>query len=189
MPRFSLKSMLIVFVAASLWLSTAAGYTAGTDVRRSVLFLILVASGFAALYLHGKQRAFWAGFFAAMLLCGQETSLSRYAPNFSWLSMYAANYANNTAPPAITYYNPVPSSPYTNSGTVLPPPPASAPQAFPQPYSAPYVSVAPTANPTLPLQFAAIATGWILLLAVASGFVATAVYDFSVAAAKRTSPS
>jgi hypothetical protein len=184
MPRFSLKSMLIVFAAASLWLSTAAGYIAATDVRRSVMFLILVASGFAALYLRGKQRAFWAGFFAAMLLCGQETSLSRYAPDFSWLSLYAANYANSTAPPAITYYNPVPSSPYTNSGTAAP---VSPVPTYPQPYAAPYVYAAPTANPTLPLQFAAIITGWILLLAAASGFVATVVYDFSVAAAKRTS--
>lgn len=188
MPRFSLKSMAIVFVGASLWLSTAAGYAAASDVRRSILFLVLVASGCAAIYLRGKQRAFWAGFFASMLICGQETSLSRYTPNFSWVSAYAFNFMNPATPPPVSYYSPTPPIAYPSAGSATPSAPVPVPVPV-QPYAAPYAYTVATPSTGLPLLFSAIVAGWILLLSLVSGFVATIVYDFSGTAAQGNTPS
>jgi hypothetical protein len=181
MPRFSLKTMLIAFAAVALWFSSAAGYAAANDVRRSVLFLILVASGFAAIYLTGKRRAFWAGFFAAMFLCGNSGlqppfNLRTYVPDFVWLSEYTANSSFANPPtasvyvmPALTPVAPVP----PNGGTATPARPY-APPIYPTP-PPPLVR----ANPNVvPLQYAAVGTAWILLLAAASGFVAAAIYEY-----------
>jgi hypothetical protein len=81
MPRFGTKSLLIGFALVALWLSTFSGFTGAGDVRKSILLLILVTSGFAAVFSRGKQRAFCAGFAIVMLLCGGldvQRPLNRY---------------------------------------------------------------------------------------------------------------
>ena len=52
-PRFGTKSLLIVVTLVALWLSTFAGFSAGADVRASILLLIFVGSAVAALCYRG----------------------------------------------------------------------------------------------------------------------------------------
>jgi hypothetical protein len=89
MVRFGTKSLLLGCVLAAMWLSTFSGFAAGRDVRASVLLVVFVAVGCAAVTSRGKRRAFWAGFFVVMLLCGGEfhqRPVYRYLPNFQWLT-------------------------------------------------------------------------------------------------------
>jgi hypothetical protein len=116
MPRFGTKSLLIIVGVIALWFSTFAGYAAARDVRASVLLLILVASGFAALCSWRERRAFWIGFFAVMLLCGGNDlrrPLSRYVPTFDWIS--TALYT----PPQGTTAGPVMLYPWEQSAEAL----------------------------------------------------------------------
>ena len=62
MPRFGLKTILIVFTVVALWLSTFTGYAAASDVRRSLVILTLAASIMAAFWNSGRRQAFWLGF-------------------------------------------------------------------------------------------------------------------------------
>jgi len=62
MPRFGIKSLLLVIGVAALWLSTLAGYTGAEDVQAFILLAILVLSGIAAMSHTGRRGAFWAGF-------------------------------------------------------------------------------------------------------------------------------
>jgi hypothetical protein len=162
--------MLVVIAAAALRLSTAAAYAAANDVRRSVLLFILVASGAAAIYLPCKRRAFWADFFASMLLCGNSSlqspfKLDRYVPDFIWLAESADNFV-----PAPTYSNP-PVQPLVS------PVPQIGSTGPPLAYVMPSMPV--RANPPAPsLLFAAIGTAWILTLAVVSGFIAATIYEY-----------
>jgi hypothetical protein len=85
MLQFTLKSMLAAVAVVALWLSSFSEYPLTSDVRKSMLLFIFLASGFAAIYNHGRRRAFWAGFFATMLLCGGlslRQPLHRYTPDF-----------------------------------------------------------------------------------------------------------
>ncbi len=87
MPRFRLKTMLIVFALVALWLSTFTGYAAGGDVRRSMVLLTLVASIFAAYCSDGSQKAFWLCF--AIVIVPMGGGIYYYSPempipNFFW---------------------------------------------------------------------------------------------------------
>jgi hypothetical protein len=87
MPRFGTKTLLAAFAVVALWMSTFAGYASARDVRASILLLIFVASGLAAVFGRHTRRPFWCGFFAVMLMCGgndMRTPLNHYVPNFNW---------------------------------------------------------------------------------------------------------
>jgi hypothetical protein len=160
MPRFGTKTLLIATAVVALWLSTLSGYAAANDVRRSILLLILVASAFAAIYGRGKTRAFWAGFFAVMLLCGGtdlQRPLHRYLPDFAWLS---------PAPTLTTAYQ-VASRPGGQLRIVTPSP-------------NPFVTTsAGTAVPTPPIWIIVVGTAWILALSLIGGFIAALIFVLS----------
>jgi hypothetical protein len=87
MPRFGTRTLLAAFVVVALWMSTFTGYAAAGDVRASILLLIFVASGLAAVFSRHTRRGFWCGFFAVMLMCGgndMKMPLKRYVPSFNW---------------------------------------------------------------------------------------------------------
>jgi hypothetical protein len=110
MPRFGIKTLLVGLTVVAVWFSTFTNYRMAEDVRRSILLLILVSSGMAALWGRGRGRAFWVGFFAAMLLCaGSEWQrpLSRYVPEFMW-QWNTAIYSPPTPQPVIMPSPPTP---------------------------------------------------------------------------------
>lgn len=157
MPRFGTKTLLIGTAVIALWLSTLSGYTAGSDVRRSLLLLILVSSVFAAVYGTGKRRAFWSGFFVVMFLCGGmdlQRPLHRYLPDFAWLM--------SPVPNAQAYQI---ASNYRGQLTVRPPQGAAGPAVLTASFST-----------SEPVWAVVASTAWILILSVAGGFIA--VYLF-----------
>src|SRR3954466_12713642 len=99
MPRFGTKSLLVLVAVAALWLSTFGGHRGGDAVRRSILLLIFVTAGVAAVCARGRQRAFCVAFFAVMLLCGGfslSTPMYRYVPTFRWRE--SVGLSNNLTP-------------------------------------------------------------------------------------------
>jgi hypothetical protein len=118
MVRFSTKALLFAFVLVAAWFSTFAGYRGSMDVRASVLLVVLLTAGFAALYSRGKERAFVTGFFVVLLVNGGnlfQAPLSKYLPNFSWLNatlspVFAPPYA---PAPVVAYSAPVGNGPQT----------------------------------------------------------------------------
>jgi hypothetical protein len=68
MPRIQLATLVIVFTANALWLSTFASYAGADDVRAFIMLAIVVASGAEAFYSTDANRAFWSGFFATLVL-------------------------------------------------------------------------------------------------------------------------
>jgi hypothetical protein len=91
MPRFGTKSLLIAFAVAALWLSSLSGYYFGADLRNGILLSIFVLSGIAAIYNQGRRRAFWAAFWAVILLHAAKFGDSapiRYVPNFGWIDTF-----------------------------------------------------------------------------------------------------
>jgi hypothetical protein len=111
MIRFGTKTLLFMFILVALWCSTFSGYRSGSDVRASVLLIILLSAGFLAVYGRGRQRAFWAGFFVVMLLMGGnlfQGPVSKYTPNFFWRTQALPPMVTTyTAPPAVVYPQPV----------------------------------------------------------------------------------
>jgi hypothetical protein len=173
MPQFGTKTLLFVFTLVALWLSTLSGYAAGEDVRRSILLLILVGSGFAALYSRGRRRAFCAGFFVVMLLCGTtdlQRPLSRYLPDFHWLD--TAWYSPPATPPMAPTY-----SPY-GAPVILPAPPAtSSAQIYSPSYTYSYAAPVSPFSTARRIWIIIISTVWTLLLSVAGGFAAAFIYE------------
>jgi len=161
MPSFGIKALLFAFSLVALWLSTFSGYAAGGDVRASVLLMVFVAAGYAAVYSGGKRRAFWAGFFVVMLVCGgnlMQGPINKYVPQFGWR---------------------FPQAPYSNY--YYAPRPAIAPQSIPPPATSPYASPAPMVGVTLAPSittsqyeaaiYSSIEAAWILTLAVIVGLI------------------
>jgi hypothetical protein len=170
MPHFGTKSLLIGFVVAALWLSTFSGYRAAQDVRHSILLLILVASGFMAIYSRGRRRAFWAGYFVVMFCCGgldASNLLSRYVPGFAWLDFEAPDPNLPQAP------TPLPSvaTPYI-AGQAHAPPINYAVPATPL-YNGPLQM--PGSTPQAALN-ETISAAWTIALAVIAGFVAVYIF-------------
>ena len=73
LPRFGIKSLLIAVAFMAFWLSTISGYGTAADVQKSILLIILLASGFAAIYSKGRRRAFWVGFFCVTLILSNNS--------------------------------------------------------------------------------------------------------------------
>jgi hypothetical protein len=189
MPRFGTKSLLIAFAVAAVWLSTFSGCWAAQDVRRSILLLILIASGFLAIYGRGRRRAFWSAFAVVMLLCGglsYDRLLYRYVPDFLWMETFVT-----MNPPAISGYNPLPAAPapVTPPATtpaptpsaqdqlVLPSPLGTAP-AIP-PTASPYFQQSSSGPPGLTIREAlneTFAAAWTITLAAAAGFIAAYIF-------------
>jgi hypothetical protein len=67
MARYSLRTLLLLVAVVSLWLSTIAGYESAYDVQSFLMLGVLVASAVAAISYDGRRRAFWVGFFLAVL--------------------------------------------------------------------------------------------------------------------------
>ena len=159
MPRFGIKTLLVGTAVFALWLSTLSGYAAGNDVRRSILLLVLVASGFAAVYGRGKRRAFWSGFFAVMLLCGGvelQRPLHRYLPDFAWLVSPVPNTA------AYQVWSPA------RGQLTVSTPAGAGPAVFAAPYSTPPA-----------VWIVVVSTAWILILSLAGGFIAAYLFGQS----------
>jgi hypothetical protein len=93
MPRFGMKSLLIVFAAVALWFSTFAGYTGGDDVRAFIMLAILITSGVAALSSTARRRAFWAGFFGTMLAVATKLFFIAFVATFRWMREFSMEWA------------------------------------------------------------------------------------------------
>jgi hypothetical protein len=84
LPRFGIKALLIVVTLVALWLSTLTGYAGSNDIQAFIWTAIIVMSGVAALSYTGRRRAFWAGFFGAMLLTSSRTVFNVFGAKLSW---------------------------------------------------------------------------------------------------------
>jgi hypothetical protein len=166
MPRFGIKTLLVALTVAALWLSTFANYSMAEDVRRSILLLIFVAAGMAALWGRGRNRAFWVGFFVAMLLCaGSEWQrpLSRYVPQFSW--QWNANIYSPPTPTSVI----MPSPATSVTTTFVTPPPV-------------YVTTAPITTGLSGVALnATLVAAWILALSLVAGLIGLFLYDRTLA--------
>jgi hypothetical protein len=68
MPRFGIKSLLILFAIVGLWLSTFSKYPGSQDIQAIVRLLVFLTAALSALFYRGRRQAFWIGFFATMLI-------------------------------------------------------------------------------------------------------------------------
>ena len=96
MPKYSIKTLLLLFAVLALWLSAATGYAAASDVRMSITSVIFLGSAFAAAYFRGRRRAFWLGFFVMFLLmaCPMISQLiPLQVPQINWQGDVAARWA------------------------------------------------------------------------------------------------
>lgn len=84
MPRFGIKSLLIVSAGLALWLSTFSRYAAASDVRKALLLAVLIASSYAAIRFEGRRRAFWGGFAVTMLIHGFTIPFDPSVPELLW---------------------------------------------------------------------------------------------------------
>jgi len=87
MPRFNLKTFFALLTIIALWLSTFAAKTVGSDVRRVLIILLIVAAILETYYSRGRRRAFSLGFTLVMLI--MATNIFRPTPtwpmpNFYW---------------------------------------------------------------------------------------------------------
>lgn len=178
MFRFSVKSLLFAFVLVAAWFSTFAGYRGSMDVRASVLLVVLLTVGFAALYSRGKDRAFLAGFFVVLLLNGGnlfQSPLTKYVPNFAWLSTPTPAYPVYSIPPPVVAYSP-PSTPSVpldpaqgQTVTRFVAPTVAATAVFPAPAVATNYDTMLAVNATIEVV-------WIFALAVIVGLIARWLY-------------
>ena len=178
LPRFGTRSLLLAFAVAALWLSTFAGYAAAQDVRRSIMLVVFLISGFAALYSRGQQRAFWSGFFAVMLLCAGldlQQPLHRYVPDFVWQNSIETS--AQLAPPPV-YVAPSSGSYVAPSAPSLPQPPDQV--ITPTPLPAPPTYYSPAAiTPSRKWQALGETTTaiWTLALATLTAFATGYIYN------------
>src|SRR5215218_5089031 len=110
MPRYSTRTLLIVFGLIGLWLATFAGGGAAQDIRRSMLLLALIGATCLAIFGQGRRRVFWTGFAVVMFMCGglsMDRPLHRYVPDFMWQHTVGASMPIYNAPP-IAYSMPTP---------------------------------------------------------------------------------
>jgi hypothetical protein len=82
--RFGTKSLLTAMAVVAVWIASYKA-TPGIDyfIRKCILLAILLAAGSAAVGFRDKQRAFWGGFFATMLILGQRNIIPVYTRAFS----------------------------------------------------------------------------------------------------------
>jgi hypothetical protein len=181
MPRYSTRTLLIVFGVIGLWLATFAGGGAAQDIRRSMLLLVLVGATCLAIFGQGRRRVFWTGFAVVMFLCGglsMDRPLHRYVPDFMWQHTFGVSMPIYNAP-AIAYSAPTPvpatagsQPPQIVSYSVSPYAPG-----MPGTYGGPYSGLA-FRQPTVWLGLIdTMTSGWTLALSALAGFVAAYVYS------------
>ena len=86
MPRFGIKSLLVGVAVLALWFASLRNFGRSYEIITAISFVIALASATAAIYNRGRRRAFWAGFFATMLIVGPPlwpTSL-QLVPNLTF---------------------------------------------------------------------------------------------------------
>jgi thiosulfate reductase cytochrome b subunit len=89
MPRYRVKTLLLISAVVALWLSTFSEYTSKEDVRQLIVIAVTLMSATAALSATGSKRAFWGGFTASMAIF-QTRSAFYSAPRMLWLQELAA---------------------------------------------------------------------------------------------------
>jgi hypothetical protein len=104
MPRFRIKSLLVLFAVVGLWLSTATDYPGSKDIRAVILLLIFLTAGFAALFYRGRRQAFWIGFFATMLIMAAGLP-GEFVPRFIWIGDLWTRYTGTFDPNDPQYYH------------------------------------------------------------------------------------
>jgi hypothetical protein len=180
MPRYSTRTLLIVFGLIGLWLATFAGGGAAQDIRRSMLLLALVGATCLAIFCQGRRRVFWTGFAIVMFLCGglsMDRPLHRYVPDFMWQHTVGVNIPMYNAPPIAYSSTPVPVTagsqpPQIVSYTVSP-----YVAGMPGTYGGPYSGLA-FRQPTVWLgMIDTMTAGWTLALSALAGFVAAYIYS------------
>lgn len=67
-PRFDIKTLLLIFTGVALWLSTFTGYSLASDLRNLIIYSVFLVAGLKAFCLRGRRQVFWVGFFSTMLL-------------------------------------------------------------------------------------------------------------------------
>jgi hypothetical protein len=186
MPRFSIKLMLIAFAVVAVWLSTATGYLPGGDIRSAILLLAVVAAGLKAWYSAGREKAFWLGFFAVMLVMAY--TIGTFAPRLMWVSnLVERNEPSDDlfGPPTVPAQLPVPyptDAPNPPPETTPPPiPPAPVPLPPPQTLFDIFGQDSP-----LSLAEDSIRVGLILILATLAGCIGLYIYDQSRSTASPT---
>jgi hypothetical protein len=173
MVRFSTKTLLFLFVLIALWCSTFSGYAAGRDVRASVLLILFITVGYAAVYSRGMSRAFWSGFFAVMLITGGSVfgiQLEKYVPNFLWETMTYQYPTPIPAPPPVV-------SPYMPQVVTSPGQPVvRQPYVTPVPPQAVFVPTVANRDERRQAIHDSIATLWTLVLASIVGAIGAVIY-------------
>jgi hypothetical protein len=95
LPRFRIKSLLIVTAVVALWLSTLTGYTGSNDIQAFVWAAIVIMAGVAAMSYTARRRAFWTGFFGTLLLSSMRTVFSVYGANLNWTQKLSTQLTTN----------------------------------------------------------------------------------------------
>jgi hypothetical protein len=93
LPRYGIRSLLIVFAMAALWFSTFAGYSGSEDIRAFIMLTILITSGVAAISSTTRRRAFWAGFFGTMLAVSTKLFFLAFVATFRWMREFSTEWA------------------------------------------------------------------------------------------------
>ena len=83
MPRFTLKSMLLIFAVVAIWLSAFVAYPANYGVRYAIVLLTTVAAGLKAYCSRGRQKCFWLGFAVVLFMAAFTEGI--LGPNLRWL--------------------------------------------------------------------------------------------------------
>ena len=99
MPRFGLKSLLIVFALVAVWCSTLRDFAGAQDVRAFVMIAIFVASGVAAYAYEGRWRAFWMGVFGTQFVMGSRQFFTLFGARFDWALRLIRDWANDPMQP------------------------------------------------------------------------------------------
>jgi hypothetical protein len=173
---------MFVCLLVALWFSTFSSYAAASDVRASVLLVILFAAGYSAVYGRGKQRAFWSGFALVLVLTGGNFfngALNKYIPNFYWRTVqstptYSIQYASPPAYALPAFRSPMPAEPVPQpyAPTPVPPTPVTVVPAT-------FAPAAP-ANPHFAIALnATIELLWTLALASIVGLIGVWVYSIA----------
>jgi hypothetical protein len=87
MPRFGMKSVLILFAVVGLWLSTFTLDDGAQDVQFAVKLAIILTSSAAAFSTVGARRAYWGGFSATMFVLFVRATMGpppSYTLGFWW---------------------------------------------------------------------------------------------------------
>jgi hypothetical protein len=180
MPRYSTRTLLIVFGLIGLWLTTFAGGGAAQDIRRSMLLLALVGASCLAIFGQGRRRVFWTGFAVVMFLCGglsMNRPLYRYVPEFMWQYTVGASMPIYSAPPIAYSPTPVPATPGSQPPQIVSYNVSPYAPGVPGTYGSPYSGFA-FRQPTVWLGLIDTMTaGWTLALSALAGFVAAYVYS------------